>query len=187
MPQAAMTFITEICTVLYFYGMNFPIFREKRDVILQIDTIDKRLLTELQRDSSRSIETLADVVGLSRNTCWRRVARLEEDGVIARRVALVDPAKVNLGLPVFIVVKAGRHNADATEQLRKAVLEIPEIVGAYRTAGEIDYILQARVPDVAAYDRLYKKLIAKLDMSDVSASFVMEEIKAVTELPLDFA
>jgi Lrp/AsnC family transcriptional regulator len=154
---------------------------------LSLDAIDKRLLAELQRDSSRSIEALAETVGLSRNTCWRRVARLEDDGVIARRVALVDPAKVNLGLPVFIVVRTSRHNVDATEQLRRAVLEIPEIVGAYRTAGEIDYILQARVPDVAAYDRLYKKLIAKLDMSDVSASFVMEEIKAVTELPLDFA
>jgi Lrp/AsnC family transcriptional regulator len=154
---------------------------------LLLDAIDKRLLTELQRDSNRSIEALAETVGLSRNTCWRRVARLEEEGVVARRVALVDPAKVNLALPVFIVVRAGRHTADATEALRRAVLDIPEIVGAYRTAGEIDYILQARVPDVAAYDRLYKKLIARLDMSDVSASFVMEEIKAVTELPLDFA
>lgn len=154
---------------------------------MKLDVIDKRLLTELQRDASRSIEALADTVGLSRNTCWRRVARLEEEGVIARRVALVDPAKVNLALPVLIVVKTSRHNAEATEALRRAVLEIPEIVGAYRTAGEIDYVLQARVPDVAAYDRLYKKLIARLDMADVSASFVMEEIKAVTELPLDFA
>jgi Lrp/AsnC family transcriptional regulator len=154
---------------------------------LKLDAIDKRLLQELQRDSARSIEVLAEAVGLSRNACWRRVARLEEDGVVTRRVALVDPAKVNLGLPVFIVVKTSRHNSEATEQLRRAVLEISEIVGAWRTAGEIDYILQARVPDVAAYDRLYKKLIARLDMSDVSASFVMEEIKAVTELPLDFA
>lgn len=154
---------------------------------MKLDVIDKRLLAELQRDSSRSIDALADVVGLTRNTCWRRVARLEEEGVIARRVAIVDPGRINLALPVFIVVRTSRHNADATEQLRRAVLDIPEIVGAYRTAGEIDYILQARVPDVAAYDRLYKKLIARLDMSDVSASFVMEEIKAVTELPLDFA
>jgi Lrp/AsnC family transcriptional regulator len=154
---------------------------------MKIDAIDKRLLTALQRDASQSLDMLAEAIGLSRNTCWRRVARLEEEGVITRRVALVDPAKINLGLPVFIVVRTSRHNADATEQLRRAVLEIPEIIGASRTAGEIDYILQARVPDVAAYDRLYKKLIARLDMSDVSASFVMEEIKSVTELPLDFA
>ena len=153
---------------------------------MHLDLIDKRLLTELQRDASQSLDSLADAVGISRNTCWRRVQRLEEEGVILRRVTLIDPAKVNLALPVFIVVRTSRHAADATEQLRKAVLEIPEIVGAYRTAGEIDYILQARVPNVAAYDRLYKKLIARLEMSDVSASFVMEEIKAVTELPLDF-
>ena len=151
-----------------------------------IDLIDKRLLAALQQDASLSLDTLADLVGISRNTCWRRVTKLEEDGIIARRVALLDPAKVNLALPVFIVVRTSRHAPDATEQLRKAVLEIPEIIGAYRTAGEIDYILQARVPDVAAYDRLYKKLIARLEMSDISASFVMEEIKAVTELPLDF-
>jgi Lrp/AsnC family transcriptional regulator len=151
-----------------------------------IDLIDKRLLVELQRDASLSLDALADLVGISRNTCWRRVTKLEEDGVITRRVALLNPAKVNLALPVFIVVRTSRHAPDATEQLRKAVLEIPEIIGAYRTAGEIDYILQARVPDVAAYDRLYKKLIARLEMSDISASFVMEEIKAVTELPLDF-
>ncbi len=151
-----------------------------------MDLIDKRLLTELQRDSSQSFDALADVIGISRNTCWRRVARLEEEGFITRRVALVDPAKLNLALPVFIIVRTSRHAADATETLRRAVLKIPEIIGAYRTAGEIDYILQARVPDVAAYDRLYKKLIAELELSDVSASFVMEEIKSVTELPLDF-
>ncbi|MFM9976359.1 MAG: Lrp/AsnC family transcriptional regulator [Beijerinckiaceae bacterium] len=151
-----------------------------------MDLIDKRLLTELQRDSNQSFDALADVIGISRNTCWRRVARLEEEGFITRRVALVDPAKLNLALPVFIIVRTSRHAADATETLRRAVLKIPEIIGAYRTAGEIDYILQARVPDVAAYDRLYKKLIAELELSDVSASFVMEEIKSVTELPLDF-
>ena len=115
---------------------------------MHLDLIDKRLLTELQRDASQSLDSLGDAVGISRNTCWRRVQRLEEEGVILRRVALLDPAKVNVALPVFIVVRTSRHAADATEQLRKAVLEIPEIVGAYRTAGEIDYILQARVPVV---------------------------------------
>jgi Lrp/AsnC family transcriptional regulator len=158
-----------------------------REEILKLDAVDKRLLEKLQQDAGRSIEALAEEVGLSRNTCWRRVARLEAEGVVTRRVAIVDPAKINLGLPVFIVVRTSRHNIEATELLRKAVLEIPEIVGAWRTAGEIDYILQARLPDVAAYDRLYKKLISKLEMSDISASFVMEEIKAVTALPLDFA
>ena len=154
---------------------------------MTMDLIDKRLLGELQRDSQAKVSIIWQMPSASRAIlagagwrAWRRTA------VIRRRVALVDPAKINLALPVFIVVRTSRHAVDATEQLRKAVLEIPEIIGAYRTAGEIDYILQARVPDVAAYDRLYKKLIARLEMSDVSASFVMEEIKAVTELPLDF-
>jgi Lrp/AsnC family transcriptional regulator len=151
-----------------------------------LDAIDKRLLATLQRDSSQSLDVLADDVGLSRNACWRRVQRLEAEGYVKGRVALVDPAKLNLALTVFIVVRTSRHAADATEALRKAVEEIPEIIGAFRTAGEIDYILQARLPDVAAYDRLYKKLTAKLELSDVSASFVMEEIKSVTALPLTF-
>lgn len=152
-----------------------------------LDAIDKQLLAALQRDATLGIDALAERTGLSRNTCWRRVARLERDGVIRARVALLDPARLNLPLPVFIVVRTSRHTADATEALRRAIQDMPEILGAYRTAGEIDYILHARVPDVAAYDRLYKKLIAKLELSDVSASFVMEEIKGVTELPLDFA
>jgi Lrp/AsnC family transcriptional regulator len=151
-----------------------------------LDLIDKRLLAALQRDSSQSLDALADDIGMSRNTCWRRVQRLESEGYIRGRVALVDPAKLNLGLTVFIVVRTSRHAADATEALRLAVEDIPEITGAFRTAGEIDYILQARLPDVAAYDRLYKKLTAKLELSDVSASFVMEEIKSVTALPLTF-
>jgi Lrp/AsnC family transcriptional regulator len=151
-----------------------------------LDAIDKRLLTELQRDSSRSLDQLSEQIGLSRNACWRRVTRLEAEGFVMRRVAIANPAKINLALPVFIIVRTSRHAVDATQTLRDAVLDIPEILGAYRTAGEIDYILHARVPDVAAYDRLYKKLIARLELLDVSASFVMEEIKAVTELPLDF-
>ncbi len=154
---------------------------------MKIDYIDRRILSELQRDAGQSIDALAERIGVSRNTCWRRAQRLEEAGIILRRVALLDPAKLNASLSVFIVVRTARHAADAAEALRQAVLEIPEIVGAYRTAGEIDYILQARVPDVPAYDRLYKKLIARLEMSDISASFVMEEIKSVTELPLEFA
>ena len=152
-----------------------------------LDHVDKRLLAELQRDAGQSLDALADRIGVSRNTCWRRVQRLEEEGVVLSRVAIVDPGKVNCALTVFVVVRAARHAADATEALRRAVLEIPEITGVWRTAGEIDYILQARLPDVPAYDRLYKKLTARLEMSDVSASFVMEEIKAVTALPLEFA
>ncbi|MBL8568822.1 MAG: Lrp/AsnC family transcriptional regulator [Phreatobacter sp.] len=153
---------------------------------ISIDSIDKTLLRLVQEDASLSIEQLAERVNLSRNACWRRLKRLEDEGVIRARVALADPVKLNLELTVFIAVRTARHEADWAERFHKAVHDIPELLGVYRTAGEIDYILHARVPNVAAYDRLYKKLTARIEMQDVSASFVMEEIKEVTALPLDF-
>ena len=152
-----------------------------------LDGIDKRLLIELQRDATLSLDELGERAGLSRNACWRRVARLEEAGVIARRVALLDASAVNAKLMVFIAARTSRHSADWTARFRETVAQIPEIVGAFRTAGEIDYILQARIPDVAAYDALYQRLISRIDLLDVSATFVMETIKDTTELPLGFA
>lgn len=153
---------------------------------MKLDVFDLALLRELQRDSSRSIDDLAAVVNLSRNACWRRIKALEEAGVIKGRVVLLDPEAVNAGLCVIISLRTSKHDEAWATRFRDAVATIPEIVGAYRTAGEIDYILKARVPDVAAYDRLYKKLIARVDMLDVSASFVMEQLKETTELPLDY-
>jgi Lrp/AsnC family transcriptional regulator len=152
-----------------------------------LDSTDKRLLAELQRDASLSLDELGERAGLSRNSCWRRVGRLDEMGVIKGRVALLDPVAVNAKLMIFISVRTSRHSADWAERFRATVKEIPEIVGAFRTAGEIDYILQARVPDVAAYDALYQKLIARIDMLDVSATFVMETMKETTEIPLGYA
>lgn len=151
-----------------------------------VDHLDKRILTELQRDSELSLDALSERVALSRNACWRRIQQLEGAGIIKRRVALLDPGELNLGLSVFIVIRTGRHNADWAHAFRTAIAEIPEIIGAYRTAGDIDYILRARVPDVAAYDRLYQRLISRVDMTDVSASFVMEEIKDTHELPMTY-
>jgi Lrp/AsnC family transcriptional regulator len=153
---------------------------------LSLDAIDKSLLRHVQQDATLSIEQLAERVNLSRNACWRRLKRLEDEGVIRARVALADPVKLNLELTVFIAVRTSRHDADWATRFHQAVQDIPELLGVYRTAGDIDYILHARVPNVAAYDRLYKKLTARIEMQDVSASFVMEEIKEVTALPLDF-
>jgi Lrp/AsnC family transcriptional regulator len=153
---------------------------------IALDAQDKSLLREIQRDASLSIEQLAERVNLSRNACWRRLKRLEDEGIVRARVALADPAKLNLELTVFIAVRTSRHDAGWAARFSAAVHDIPELLGVYRTAGEIDYILHARVPNVAAYDRLYKKLTARIEMQDVSASFVMEEIKEVTALPLDF-
>ncbi|MGV6850401.1 MAG: Lrp/AsnC family transcriptional regulator [Marinibacterium sp.] len=148
------------------------------------DALDRKILARLQRDSSASVESLAEAVGLSRNACWRRARRLEEAGVIRRRVALLDPDAIGLGLSVFVMVKAREHSPDWLESLRRAVSQMPEIVGAFRMTGDLDYLLRVRVADVAGYDRFYKRLIGKVDLADVSASFVMEDIKDTTELPV---
>jgi len=149
-----------------------------------MDDLDRKILRLLQRDATVSLQDLGAKVGLSRNACWRRMRRLQDDGVITRTVALVDPRAVNLGLAAFIAVRAGSHDAAWLERFRRAVQDIPEIVGVYRTSGDIDYLLYARVPDMAAYDAVYQSLISRVDLSDVSASFVMEEIKHTTELPV---
>jgi Lrp/AsnC family transcriptional regulator len=149
-----------------------------------IDDIDRALLGALQKDASLSVDELSARVHLSRNACWRRIKRLEEEGVIRARVALLDPAKLNLALTAFIAVRTAQHEANWLEKFSAAVRDIPEIVGVYRTTGDIDYLLQAVVPDVAGYDALYKRLIARISLSDVSSSFVMEKIKETTALPL---
>ncbi len=151
----------------------------------EIDTIDRRILAELQRDGSLSVDQLSERVGLSRNACWRRMKRLEDDRVIAGRVALVDAEKVGLGLSVFILVRTSRHDPDWLKLFRDAVTSLPEITGVYRMSGDLDYILRARVADVKAYDRLYQRLIARVPLTDVSASFVMEEIRDTTVLPME--
>ena len=149
-----------------------------------IDDIDRALLGALQKDAGLSVDQLSERVHLSRNACWRRIKRLEEDGIIRARVALLDPAKLDLGLTAFIAVRTAHHEAGWLDRFSAAVRDIPEIIGVYRTTGDIDYLLHAVVPDVAGYDALYKRLIARIPLSDVSSSFVMEKIKETTALPL---
>ncbi len=148
------------------------------------DELDTKILRQLQTDSDLSLDQLSDQIGLSRNACWRRVKLLEDAGVIKRRVALLDADKLDLGLTVFIQVRAAEHTADWSKNFAKATKNLPEIQGVYRMSGELDYLLRARVSDMAGYDRLYQKLIARVPMADVSASFVMEDIKDTTELPI---
>lgn len=151
----------------------------------EIDTMDRKILAEMQRDATLSVDQLSERVSLSRNACWRRLKRLEDDGYITGRVALVDADKVGVGLSVFILVRTSHHDPDWLTRFRAAVVSFPEITGVYRMSGDLDYVLRARVADVKAYDRLYQRLIAKVPLSDVSASFVMEEIKETTVVPLD--
>ena len=151
----------------------------------EIDTVDRRILAELQRDGTLSVDQLSERVSLSRNACWRRMRRLEDDGFITGRVALVDAEKLGLGLSVFILIRTSNHDPDWLAKFRNAVTSFPEITGVYRMSGDLDYVLRARVADVKAYDRLYQRLIAKVPLSDVSASFVMEEIKETTVVPVE--
>jgi Lrp/AsnC family transcriptional regulator len=150
-----------------------------------LDETDRRIVAELQRDAALSVDQLAERVRLSRNACWRRVKRLEEEGVIRGRVALVDAEKLGLSLSVFVLVRTSQHDPDWLRRFREAVVSIPEITGVYRMSGDLDYVLRARVADVKAYDRLYQRLIARVPLSDVSASFVMEEIKETTAVPVE--
>lgn len=141
-------------------------------------------MVELQRDASLGVEQLGERVGLSRNACWRRVKALEASGVIRKRVALLDPSKLGLGLTVFILIRTSSHDAAWLAKFARAMREMPEILGAHRMTGDLDYLIRARVSDVAGYDRLYQRLIERVEMSDVSASFVMEDLKDTTELPI---
>jgi Lrp/AsnC family transcriptional regulator len=152
-----------------------------------MDTTDRKLLDILQRDAALSLDDFSERVGLSRNACWRRIKRLEDEGVIKARVTLLDASRINVGLTAFIALRTTEHSAKWLDQFSKAVRGIPEIIGVYRMTGDIDYLLQVVIPDVAAYDRLYKRLIGKITLADVSSSFVMEEIKSTTVLPLDYA
>ncbi len=151
----------------------------------EIDTIDRRLLAELQRDATLTVDQLSERLNLSRNACWRRVKLLEEKGFITGRVALVDADKLGLGLSVFVILRTSHHDPDWLKRFRDAVTSFPEITGVYRMSGDLDYVLRARVADVKAYDRLYQRLIAKVPLDDVSASFVMEEIKDTTIVPVE--
>jgi len=149
-----------------------------------IDDNDVKILEILQIDATRSLDSIADEIGVSLNTCWRRVQRLEAEGVLERRVALVDNEKVGLPLTVFVSIRTDDHSKAWAERFNKAVKSMPEIVEFYRLAGNVDYIIKMIVGNVTDYDRAYQSLISKVKLSDVSASFAMEKMKFTTELPL---
>ncbi|MEP1588856.1 MAG: Lrp/AsnC family transcriptional regulator [Tateyamaria sp.] len=150
----------------------------------KLDNQDVKILRELQRDASLSLDQLADAIGLSRNACWRRVRAMDEAGIIRGRVALVDPGAVDLGLMVFMQVRTHSHDPDWQTKFRTATQTISGILSVYRMTGDLDYLIRARVADMAGYDALYQQLIHLVPIADVSASFVMEEIKDTTALPL---
>ncbi|MEL6571718.1 MAG: Lrp/AsnC family transcriptional regulator [Pseudomonadota bacterium] len=149
-----------------------------------LDVIDKSILQILQQDSSVSMDVLSDRVNLSRNAAWRRIKQMEDRGIIKDRVALVDPQKVGCGLTAMVLIRTNQHEAGWLDTFQKTLSTMPEVVGAYRMSGDLDYILRVRLADVPAYDDFYKRLTSRISVSDVSASFVMEEIKETTAVPL---
>jgi Lrp/AsnC family transcriptional regulator len=149
--------------------------------------MDVKILALLQQDCTRAVAEIGKEVGLSTTPCWRRIQKLEEAGVIRRRVALLDARQVNAGVTVFVQIKTDQHSLDWLERFHAAVIEFPEVVELYRMSGEIDYLMRVAVPDIAAYDAFYKKLIARIEIAKVSSAFAMEQIKYTTELPLEFA
>lgn len=153
----------------------------------KLDDFDLRILALLQQDASLPLAQLSEAVGLSPTPCWRRVQKLENEGYIKRRVALLDREKLKAGVTIFIAVKTSRHSMEWLERFHAAVHDLPEIVDFYRMSGEIDYLLKAYVSDIGAYDALYKKLISRIDLSDVTSMFAMEELKSTTTIPLGFA
>ena len=150
----------------------------------KIDTFDARILRLIQSDAALPLDEIGDKVGLSRNAVWRRIKAMEANGTITGRAALLDPAKLGLGLTVFMMIRPDRHAPDWLERFAKVTRDMPEILGAYRMTGELDYLIRARVADVKDYDRLYQAIVSRIELADVSASFVMEEIKETTVLPV---
>jgi Lrp/AsnC family transcriptional regulator len=152
-------------------------------MLREFSTADRVLLRAMQRDASLSVADLAEIAGMSKSACWRRIQRFEEEGVISRRVTLLDPAAVDLSLTVFISIRTNQHNPKWAARFREVIESIPEILEVYRMGGDVDYLLKAVVADMPGYDALYQRLIS-VELFDVTASFVMEAMKRTTELPI---
>ncbi len=149
-----------------------------------MDQTDRKILAILQEDSSLPIAEVAARVNLSQTPCWRRIQRLEATGVIQRRVALLDPDKIGMGISVFVSVETGDHSQGWLERFAEAMASMPEVMEVHRMAGDIDYILRVAVPDMPGYDGFYKKLIAAVPIKNVTSRFSMERVKSTTAYPI---
>jgi Lrp/AsnC family transcriptional regulator len=149
-----------------------------------MDAIDRKILTVLQEDCSLSVAEIGARVGLSSTPCWKRIQRLEADGVILKRVALVEQDQLGLGVTVFVSIETGDHSQAWLTRFAEAVQAMPEVMEFYRMAGDIDYMLRVVVADIASYDAFYKRLIANVPLKNVTSRFAMEKIKSTTALPI---
>lgn len=151
-----------------------------------MDATDRKILDILQADAAIPVATIADKIGMSTAPCWQRIRKLEDDGVITRRVALLNRRKLNVPMTVFVTVKAPRHAVEWLQAFRKVIADIPEIVEAWRLTGEADYQLRIVVPDIETYDVVYQRMISRLEFSDINSAIAMEEMKYTTAIPTNY-
>jgi Lrp/AsnC family transcriptional regulator len=149
-----------------------------------MDKLDAKILDLLQENADLTATEIADRVGLSKTPCWRRIQKLEADGVIRGRVVLLDAHALNVGTTVFVTLKTGNHSEAWFERFVRAVRDIPEVTEIHRMSGDVDYLIRIVVPDIDAYDVVYKRLISSVEFQDVSASFALETLKSTSALPL---
>jgi Lrp/AsnC family transcriptional regulator len=143
-----------------------------------MDRVDREILRLLSNDASLSLADIAGKVGLTPTPCWKRIRRMEEAGIILGRVAIIDPAKIGLPVSVFVEVETADHSGEWLQRFAEVVKSMPEIIDAWRMSGDVDYLLHVVVPDIAAYDQFYRKLIGQLKLRNVSSRFSMERLKA---------
>jgi len=151
-----------------------------------MDDIDKKILSFLQTNADIPIAELSKKINLSPSPCWLRISKLYKLGYIKKKVAVIDRNKINLSVVAFVQIKTNQHNMDWSKKFLKSVNEMDEVVEFYRLSGSIDYLLKVLVPSIEKFDEFYKKLTEKIDLSDVTTSFSMEEIKQTSNLPLDY-
>ena len=149
-----------------------------------MDAIDRKILAVLQENAALSVAEIGSRVGLSSTPCWKRIQKLEADGIIQKRVALVDQDRIGLNISVFVSIETGDHSQDWLDRFAKTVTAMPEVMEFYRMAGDVDYMLRVVVPDIAGYDAFYKRLIATVPLKNVTSRFAMEKIKSTTALPI---
>ena len=149
-----------------------------------MDAIDRKILAVVQQDASLSVAEIGQRVGLSSTPCWKRLQKLEAEGVITGRVALIDPDKIGLGITVFVSVETGDHSEDWLKRFADLVSAMPEVMEFYRMAGDVDYMLRVVVTDIQGYDAFYKRLISSIPLKNVTSRFAMEKIKSTTALPI---
>ena len=149
-----------------------------------MDAIDRKILAVLQQDASLSVAEIGNRVGLSSTPCWKRIQKLEAEGVIQKRVAVVDPERVGLGVTVFVAIETGDHSEEWLARFAEAVRAMPEVMEFYRMAGDVDYMLRVAVSSIQDYDGFYKRLIAAIPLKNVTSRFAMERIKQTTALPI---